>query len=72
MVHVSESAGYESIKKVLDFGIRRISHGVRAKDNDMKIIRLKENKIFIEICPTSNLQTKAFLRYEDLPVHLFY
>lgn len=39
MIHVSESAGYVSIKKALDFVIRRIGHGVRAKDNDMKIIR---------------------------------
>lgn len=72
MIHVSESAGYESIEKALDFGVRRIDHGVRAKDNDMNIIRLKENKIFIEICETSNLQTKEFLRYEDLLIHLFY
>ena len=44
---------------------------MRAKDNDMTMIRLKENRIFLEICPTSNLQTKAFLRYEDLPIRLF-
>ncbi len=70
-IHAGESAGYESIEQALDFGASRIGHGVRAKDNEMTMIRLKENKIFLEICPTSNLQTKAFLRYEDLPIRLF-
>ena len=70
-IHAGESEGCASIDDALSFEALRIGHGVRAKENELTMLRLKENKIFLEICPTSNLDTKAFKTYEDLPIRTF-
>ena len=33
--------------------------------------RVKNNNICFEFCPTSNLQTKSLLKYEDVPLRQF-
>ena len=47
------------MKLAVEYGAKRIGHGIRAyNDAEMKQI-LKENDICLTLCPTSNLQTKA-------------
>lgn len=58
-IHAGEADGPESIKTALEFGAKRIGHGVRSIEDKrlMDILRIRE--IPLEVCPISNLQTQA-------------
>lgn len=58
-IHAGEAAGAESIKRALDFGAKRIGHGVRCLEDPQLVDYLVKNKVVLEVCPISNLQTKA-------------
>lgn len=58
-IHAGESDGTESIKSALKFGAKRIGHGIRCIEDKELMQELKNKKILLEICPTSNLQTQA-------------
>ncbi len=58
-IHAGEAAGPESVSRALDFGASRIGHGVHSITDPELTARLRENKIPLELCITSNLQTKA-------------
>ena len=58
-IHAGEAAGPESIRKAIEFGTKRIGHGVRCFE-DPKIVELiKEKGVTLEMCPTSNSITVA-------------
>lgn len=67
-IHAGEADGPESIEDALRFGTKRIGHGVRAREDAAMLERLKEEQITLEMCPTSNVQTKAVASMEDHPV----
>ena len=69
-IHAGEAAGEESVKAALDFGAKRIGHGVAIKSKEL-LDRVKANDVLIECCPTSNLQTGAVKRMEDHPIKRF-
>lgn len=58
-IHAGEAAGPESIWAALKLGAKRIGHGVRCLEDETLVSYLKEHKIPLEVCLTSNLQTKA-------------
>ena len=58
-IHAGEAAGADSIKKALEFGAKRIGHGVRCQEDKEIMNELIRNNIILEVCPTSNLQTRA-------------
>ncbi len=58
-IHAGEASGAESIKKALEFGAKRIGHGVRCLEDNNLVNNLVQNEIPLEVCPISNLQTKA-------------
>lgn len=58
-IHAGEAAGAESIWKAIEYGAIRIGHGVRCMEDETLIEKLIQKQIPLEICPTSNLQTKA-------------
>ena len=58
-IHAGEAAGPESIKKAIEFGAKRIGHGVRCLEDKTLVAELIKNEIPLEVCPISNLQTKA-------------
>ena len=58
-IHAGEAAGAESIKKALEYGAKRIGHGVRCLEDDNLVSELIRREIPLEVCPISNLQTKA-------------
>lgn len=58
-IHAGEADGPESIKEALEFGAKRIGHGVKCLE-DMKLVgELAQKGIVLEVCPISNLQTRA-------------
>lgn len=58
-IHAGEADNYESINSALDFGTKRLGHGINAINDEATIKRLKQENILLEICYTSNYQTKA-------------
>jgi adenosine deaminase len=70
-VHAGEGYGPASIKEaVTHLNAHRIGHGTRLLENDMPDLLefLRDHRIAIEICLTSNLQTKAVRSLDEHPL----
>ncbi|MCR5786864.1 MAG: hypothetical protein K6G28_04115, partial [Acholeplasmatales bacterium] len=66
-IHAGEADGASSVKAALDFGAKRIGHGVNSfKDKDI-IDYVINNNITYEVCPTSNLNTRVINSVLDYP-----
>lgn len=72
ILHAGEAAGAESIRSALDFGAARIGHGIHAIDDPALMEELAERKVVLELCFSSNLQTKAAASPETYPLVLFH
>lgn len=71
-IHAGEADGAESIWNALKLGTKRIGHGIAMKDDPKLLKYCVEEGIGIEMCPISNLQTKAISSWEDYPYNFFY
>jgi len=71
-VHAGESAGSESIKEAVKLGASRIGHGVHLIDDPDLMEKIKEAKIPLEMCITSNIQTHVVTDFESHPIKNFY
>ncbi|MDR8412378.1 adenosine deaminase [Nonomuraea sp. 3-1Str] len=59
-VHAGEAAGPDSMWEAIEvLGARRIGHGVRCISDNALLERLQRDRIVLEMCPTSNIQTGA-------------
>lgn len=67
-IHAGEADGPESIEAALRFGAARIGHGVRANEDEKVLGLLRESQIPMEMCPTSNVQTKAVSSFLEHPI----
>lgn len=70
-IHAGEADGPSSIWTALSFGAKRIGHGIAMKDDPDLMDFFHGNNIGIELCPISNLQTKAAANWEDYPFRTF-
>ena len=70
-IHAGEAAGPESIWSAINMGAKRIGHGVAAIKDEKLMSFLAMNGIVLECCPTSNLNTKVFNDYTELPIREF-
>lgn len=60
LVHAGETGNSQQIRDAIDLlGAERIGHGIAAIRDGNLMTLLAERKIPLEICPTSNLRTKA-------------
>lgn len=71
-IHAGEADGVSSIKSAIDFGAKRIGHGVRIVEDNSMIKYAKEHNITFEVCPTSNIDTKIFKEYKDHAIKKMY
>ena len=67
-IHAGEAAGEDSVKAALDFGAKRIGHGVAAAGSKDLLERIKANDVLIEVCPTSNVQTGTVSSLSEHPL----
>lgn len=67
-IHAGEADTSKSVMDAIMFGAKRIGHGINIIDDEMAMKKVKEEGIFLEVCPTSNVQTKAVLSYQKHPV----
>ncbi len=70
-IHAGEAAGSDSVRAALDFGAKRIGHGVRLAEDEALQARVKRDGVTIEVCLTSNLQTGAVRNLSEHPVRRF-
>ena len=70
-IHAGEAAGADSVRAALDFGARRIGHGVAAAGNEELLKRIVAENVLIEVCPTSNVQTGAVPSLAEHPIARF-
>lgn len=68
VAHAGEDVGPESIWDAIEIlNVSRIGHGIAAMNDETLMHTLAERKIPLEICPTSNIFTKKFVK--DLSEH---
>jgi len=67
--HAGEARGAESVWETLG-ALRpaRIGHGARSIEDPALVEHLRRERIHLEICPTSNVQTNLCVGYADHPV----
>jgi len=71
--HAGEAYGPESIHQALHYcGAHRIGHGTRLKEDGDLLNYVNDHRIPLEICLTSNIQTKAAASYETHPLKFYY
>lgn len=67
--HAGETTGPETIwDAVRDLGAERIGHGISAARDPRLMAHLAEHGIVLEVCPTSNVRTRAVPAIEDHPL----
>jgi len=72
-LHSGEASGWESVQDSIRFcGAQRIGHGVAIKQNPELTQYVANHRIPIEVCITSNLQTKAISKFEEHPIREFF
>lgn len=71
-IHAGEAGDFNEIDKALEFGAKRIGHGVHSIENINTYNRLIKQNILLELCPTSNIQTDAVSTYNRHPVKKMY
>ncbi len=67
-IHAGEAAGPESVYKALEYGTKRLGHGVRSLEDPALIEKIVKEGITLELCPTSNLHTCMFPCIEEYPI----
>ncbi|MFN3966930.1 MAG: adenosine deaminase [Endomicrobiia bacterium] len=70
--HAGEASGAESIKKTIEFGADRIGHAVHLLEDEALYKKVKDKKIPLEICLTSNIQTQVVKSYSVHPFKKFF
>ena len=67
-IHAGEAAGAESVECALNFQAKRIGHGIRCIENPLVMQELADRGVVLELCPTSNLNTKIYETIGDYPI----
>ncbi len=70
-IHAGECGSVENVLDSIACGAKRIGHGIAVSGHADAMKLCRDKKIGLELCPISNLQTKAVKRPEDYPLREF-
>lgn len=70
-IHSGECGSVDNIREAIELGAKRLGHGIALEKSEELRKLCKEKGIGIEMCPTSNLQTKAVESLEKYPLEQF-
>jgi adenosine deaminase len=72
-IHAGEAAGPDNIyDAVTHLGAVRIGHGVRLQENPDVLKLIRDRRIPLELCPVSNIQTKAVPDWQAYPIKQYF
>jgi adenosine deaminase len=72
-IHAGEAYGTASIREAIHVcGARRIGHGTRLTENRDLLDYVNDFRIPVEVCLTSNVQTRVTPSYEEHPLRTLY
>ncbi|GHJ36335.1 adenosine deaminase [Streptomyces sp. TS71-3] len=67
--HAGETTGPETVWDALrELRAERIGHGIAAAQDEKLLAHLAEHRIPLEVCPTSNIATRAVRTLEEHPI----
>lgn len=67
-IHAGEAEGPESVKMAVSYGAKRIGHGLNIFKDEELMNLIKEKGITLEMCPTSNIQTRSIKDFSKYPL----
>jgi aminodeoxyfutalosine deaminase len=71
--HAGETTGPQTVWDALeDLGAERIGHGTSSAQDPRLLAHLAERRVALEVCPTSNIATRAVERLEEHPIRQMY
>ncbi|MNH89803.1 Aminodeoxyfutalosine deaminase [compost metagenome] len=72
-IHAGEAAGAVNISEsIRHLHAARIGHGVRLKEDAALMQWVKDHHVVLEMCPSSNVQTKAVESWSDHPIKEYF
>jgi adenosine deaminase len=72
-IHAGEAFGPESIAQALHYcGAHRIGHGVRLRESGDLLNYVNDHRIPLEMCPSSNLQTRSVTDAKAHPLKFYF
>ncbi|MGY6210423.1 adenosine deaminase [Cytobacillus firmus] len=72
-IHAGETGiGQNVLESVEWLGAERIGQGIFIKDCEKAYKLVKEKQVVLELCPTSNVQTKAVTQFSEHPISDFH
>jgi len=72
-IHAGETGVGKNVLEAVEFlCAERIGHGVFIKDCTEAYDIVKEKQVVLEMCPTSNVQTKAVNHFSEHPIYQFH
>lgn len=70
--HAGETTGPETVwDAIRELGAERIGHGTSSAQDPELLAYLAEHRIALEVCPTSNIATRAVATFEEHPIRQF-
>ncbi|MEU3747395.1 MULTISPECIES: adenosine deaminase [Streptomyces] len=67
--HAGETTGPETVWDAInDLGAERIGHGTSSVQDPALLAHLAEHRIALEVCPTSNIATRAVATLDEHPI----
>lgn len=70
-IHSGETGNLENVREAWELGAARIGHGIALKKDPRLMKAYAGAGIGVEMCPTSNFQTKAAQSWQDYPLRQF-
>lgn len=67
-IHAGEADGADSVRLAVEYGAKRIGHGVRCLEDPAVVALLAEKRIPLEVCPTSNVCTNLYESIDQVPL----
>src|SRR5918911_414774 len=72
-IHAGEAYGPESIAQAVHYcGAHRIGHGVRLRENGDLLNYVNDHRIPLEMCPSSNVQTRSVAGFDSHPLKFYF
>lgn len=67
-IHAGEARSYESVNNAIDFGAKRIGHGISSIQSDEVVNKLIRMGVTLEVCPSSNIDTDVIKSIVSHPI----